>query len=91
MEEQSKLSDLSQEERKALEELMPDDMNEIIASGIKRRHFLKLFAVTGTSLLAANLLGIEQLMARSVPIEQQAPLIADGVSLSLEVNGSSQS
>lgn len=90
MEEQSKLSDLSQEERKALEDLMPDDMNEIIASGIKRRHFLKLFAVTGTSLLAANLLGIEQLMARSVPIEQQAPLIADGVSLSLEVNGSSQ-
>lgn len=90
MEEPSKLSDLSQEERKALEELMPDDMNEIIASGIKRRHFLKLFAVTGTSLLAANLLGIEQLMARSVPIEQQAPLIADGVNLSLEVNGSSQ-
>ncbi|RZK47079.1 MAG: 2Fe-2S iron-sulfur cluster binding domain-containing protein, partial [Pedobacter sp.] len=81
---------LSREERKALEELMPDDMNEIIASGIKRRHFLKLFAVTGTSLLAANLLGIEQLMARSVPIEQQAPLIADGVNLSLEVNGSSQ-
>jgi len=90
MEEQSKLSDLSQEERKALEELMPDDMNEIMASGIKRRHFLKLFAVTGTSLLAANLLGIEQLMARSVPIEQQALLIADGVNLSLEVNGSSQ-
>jgi xanthine dehydrogenase YagT iron-sulfur-binding subunit len=90
MEEQSKLSDLSQEERKALEELMPDDMNEIMASGIKRRHFLKLFAVTGTGLLAANLLGIEQLMARSVPIEQQALLIADGVNLSLEVNGSSQ-
>ena len=90
MEEQSQLSDLSQEERKALEELMPDDMNEIMASGIKRRHFLKLFAVTGTSLLAANFLGIEQLMARSVPIEQQALLIADGVNLSLEVNGSSQ-
>ena len=90
MEEQSQLSDLTQEERKALEELMPDDMNEIMASGIKRRHFLKLFAVTGTSLLAANLLGIEQLMARSVPIEQQALLIADGVNLSLEVNGSSQ-
>ena len=90
MEEQSKLSDLSQEERKALEELMPDDMNEIMASGIKRRHFLKLFAVTGTSLLAANLLGIEQLMARSVPIEQQELLIADGVNLTLEVNGSLQ-
>ncbi|RZM20946.1 MAG: 2Fe-2S iron-sulfur cluster binding domain-containing protein [Pedobacter sp.] len=90
MEEQSKLSDLTQEERKALEELMPDDMSEILDSGIKRRHFLKLFAVTGTSLLAANLLGIEQLMARSVPIEQQALLIADGVNISLEVNGSAQ-
>jgi xanthine dehydrogenase YagT iron-sulfur-binding subunit len=90
MEEQSKLSDLTQEERKALEELMPDDMTEILDSGIKRRHFLKLFAVTGTSLLAANLLGIEQLMARSVPIEQQALLIADGVNISMEVNGSAQ-
>ena len=90
MEEQSKLSDLTQEERKALEELMPDDMSEILDSGIKRRHFLKLFAVTGASLLAANLLGIEQLMARSVPIEQQALLIADGVNISLEVNGSAQ-
>ena len=90
MEEQSKLSDLTQEERKALEELMPDDMSEILDSGIKRRHFLKLFAVTGTSLLAANLLGIEQLMARSVPIEQQQLLIADGVNISLEVNGSAQ-
>ena len=90
MEEQSKLSDLTQEERKALEELMPDDMSEILDSGIKRRHFLKLFAVTGTSLLAANLLGIEQLMARSVPIEQQPLLIADGVNISLEVNGSAQ-
>jgi len=82
---------LSEAERNALEELMPDEMSEIITSGIKRRHFLKLFAVTGTSVLATHLLGIEQLMARSVPIEQQAPvLIENGINLSFKVNGSMQ-
>jgi len=91
MEEQPKLPDLSEAERNALEELMPDEMGEIITSGIKRRHFLKLFAVTGTGVLAAHLLGIEQLMARSVPIEQQAPmLIENGINLSFKVNGSTQ-
>jgi len=91
MEEQPKLPDLSEAERNALEELMPDEMNEIITSGIKRRHFLKLFAVTGASVLAAHLLGIEQLMARSVPIEQQGPVIIEnGINLSFQVNGSSQ-
>ncbi|OOQ60385.1 2Fe-2S iron-sulfur cluster-binding protein [Mucilaginibacter pedocola] len=91
MEERSTFPDLSEAERKALEELMPDEMGEIISSGIKRRHFLKLFAVTGTSLLAANLLGIEQLMARSVPIEEQPPvLIENGINVSFQVNGSTQ-
>ncbi|MBE7176753.1 MAG: 2Fe-2S iron-sulfur cluster binding domain-containing protein [Mucilaginibacter polytrichastri] len=89
MEDQSKFNDLSDAELSALEELMPDEMNEIISSGIKRRHFLKLFAVTGTSFLAAHLVGIEQLMARSVPIEPQTPvLIENGINLSFKVNGS---
>lgn len=91
MDEKPLLTDLSEAERSALEELMPDEVSEIITSGIKRRHFLKLFAVTGTSVLAAHLLGIEQLMARSVPIEQQAPmLIENGIKLSFKVNGSAQ-
>ncbi|RYY30535.1 MAG: 2Fe-2S iron-sulfur cluster binding domain-containing protein [Sphingobacteriaceae bacterium] len=89
--EQPNLTDLTEAERKALEELMPDEVNEIITSGIKRRHFLKLFAVTGTSLLAANLLGIEQLMARSAPVSQHEPvMIENGINISFKVNGSSQ-
>jgi xanthine dehydrogenase YagT iron-sulfur-binding subunit len=91
MKELNKTPELTEAERTALEELMPDEMNEIIASGIKRRHFLKLFAVTGTSVLAAHLLGIEQLIARSVPIEQQTPLIIEnGIKISFNVNGSTQ-
>jgi xanthine dehydrogenase YagT iron-sulfur-binding subunit len=91
MEEQPKLPDLTEAERHALEELMPEEMNEIITSGIKRRHFLKIFAVTGTSLLAAHLLGIEQLMARSAPIApNESILIENGVNISFNVNGSRQ-
>jgi len=91
MEELPKFPDLTEAERKALEELMPDDMSEIITSGIKRRHFLKLFAMTGTSLLATHILGIEQLIARSVPVPQQVPvLIENGINISFRVNGSDQ-
>ncbi|AMR32520.1 ferredoxin [Mucilaginibacter sp. PAMC 26640] len=91
MDEKPLLSDFSEAERNALEDLMPDEMSEIITSGIRRRHFLKLFAVTGTSVLAAHLLGIEQLMARSMPIEQRAPmLIENGIELTFKVNGSTQ-
>ncbi|AZI26421.1 ferredoxin [Pedobacter sp. G11] len=91
MEEPAKSPDLSDAERKALEELMPDEMNEIISSGIKRRHFLKLFAVTGASVIAAHLLGIEQLMARSAPIEDLKPFsIENGRNISFSVNGTKQ-
>ncbi|QRR00163.1 2Fe-2S iron-sulfur cluster-binding protein [Dyadobacter sandarakinus] len=91
MDEKSKFPDLTDAERKALEELMPDEMGEIITSGIKRRHFLQLISMTGTGLLAANLLGVEQLMARSAPIEHQVPiLIENGVDISFKVNGSAQ-
>ena len=91
MENPPKFPDLSEAEQKAIEELMPDEMSEIANSGIKRRHFLKLFAVTGTSMLAIHLLGIEQLMARSASIEQQVPgFIENGVSVSFDVNGMAQ-
>lgn len=91
MEEQSKFPDLTDAERKALEELMPDEMGEIITSGIKRRHFLKLLTMTGTGLLATHILGIEQLMARSAPVTQHVPvLIENGVNISFKVNGNAQ-
>ena len=91
MDEKSKFPDLTDAERKALEELMPDEMGEIITSGIKRRHFLKIISLTGTSLLAANILGIEQLMARSSPVVHHEPvLIENGVNISFKVNGGIQ-
>ncbi|MET0463384.1 MAG: 2Fe-2S iron-sulfur cluster-binding protein [Chitinophagaceae bacterium] len=91
MEDQPKFPDLTVEERKVIEELMPDEMSEIITSGIKRRHFLKLITFTGTGLLAAHLLGIEQLMARSITTPPPPPIgIENGVNLSFKVNGNTR-
>ncbi|SFM87245.1 xanthine dehydrogenase YagT iron-sulfur-binding subunit [Chitinophaga sp. YR627] len=91
MEDQPKFPDLTDAERRALEELLPDEMSEIITSGIKRRHFLKLITYTGTGLLATHLLGIEQLMARSTAVAPLPPtVIENGVNVSFQVNGSAQ-
>ena len=91
MEDQPKFPDLSDAERRALEELMPDEMSEIITSGMKRRHFLKLLTFTGTGLLATHILGIEQLMARSATGAPLPPTgIENGVQVVFKVNGHTQ-
>jgi xanthine dehydrogenase YagT iron-sulfur-binding subunit len=54
MEEQPRFPDLTEAEQKALKELMPDEMSEIITSGIKRRHFIKLITLTGSSIMAST-------------------------------------
>src|SRR3954470_8391040 len=91
MEDQPKFPDLTDAERKVLEDLMPDEMSEIITSGMKRRHFLKLITFTGTGLLATHLLGIEQLMARSTAGLPLPPTdIENGVNVSFKVNGNTQ-
>jgi xanthine dehydrogenase YagT iron-sulfur-binding subunit len=93
MEDQAKFPDLTDAERKALEELMPDDISEIITSGLKRRHFLKLITFSGTSLLATHFLGIEQLMARTTagaPLPPPPTAIENGVNVAFKINGSKQ-
>ena len=91
MENHPRFPDLTDAERKVLEDLMPDEVSEIITSGMKRRHFLKLITFTGTGLLAAHLLGIEQLMARAI-VAPPAPAVGieNGVNISFKVNGSTK-
>ncbi len=91
MDNQPKFPDLTDAERKVLEDLMPNEIGEIITSGIKRRHFLKLITFTGTGLIAAHLLGTEQLLARGVPAATPAPAgIENGVEVAFKVNGQAQ-
>jgi xanthine dehydrogenase YagT iron-sulfur-binding subunit len=91
MEDQTRFPELTDAERKVLEDLMPDEMSEIITSGMKRRHFLKLVTFTGTGLLAAHLLGIEQLLARTATAPPPPQIgIENGVNVSFKVNGNTK-
>ncbi|RYG30719.1 MAG: 2Fe-2S iron-sulfur cluster binding domain-containing protein, partial [Chitinophagaceae bacterium] len=91
MEETRSFPDLTDDERKVIEDLMPDEMSEIITSGMKRRHFLKLITYTGSGLLAVHLVGIEQLLARTTAPAPLPPIgIENGVNVSFSVNGSTQ-
>src|SRR6188768_2964676 len=91
MEDQPKFPDLTDAERKVLEDLMPDEMSEIITSGMKRRHFLKLITFAGTSLHAIHFVGIEQLMARTISGTPPPPVtIENGVNVAFKINGSTR-
>jgi xanthine dehydrogenase YagT iron-sulfur-binding subunit len=81
---------LTEDEKKLFEDLMPEDLNEIMDSGFNRRHFLKLMSITGTGMLAAHLLGTEQLLARPLSPadgEISATAIENGIKVSFKVNG----
>jgi xanthine dehydrogenase YagT iron-sulfur-binding subunit len=91
MDNHPKFPDLTDAERKIIEDLMPDEMSEIITSGMKRRHFLKLVTFTGSGLLASQLLGVEQLLARTTTASPPPPFgIENGVNVSFKVNGIAQ-
>jgi xanthine dehydrogenase YagT iron-sulfur-binding subunit len=78
------------DEKRLFEDLMPEDLKEIIDSGFNRRHFLKLMSMAGTGVLAAHLLGTEQLLARPLSPASTGILSAGlekGVKVSFSVNG----
>jgi len=90
--EEEKLN-LTEDEQKLFEDLMPEELDEIMDTGFNRRHFVKLMSIAGTGVLASHLLGAEQLLAR--PLADMAPLgassLENGVKVSLNVNGAKKS
>ena len=90
--EEEKLN-LTEDEQKLFEDLMPEELEEIMDTGFNRRHFVKLMSIAGTGVLASHLLGAEQLLAR--PLADMAPLgassLENGVKVSLNVNGAKKS
>jgi len=93
MNESTESHDLTEDEKKLFEDLMPEDLNEIMDTGFTRRHFLKLMSIAGTGMLAAHLLGTEQLLARpltpaGVGVEAG---IEHAVKVSFSVNGAKKS
>ena len=86
--------ELSADEKKLFEDLMPEDLNEILDTGVNRRHFLKLMTLAGGGILAAQSAVAEQLLTRPVTVPSPAPLasasIENGVTVSLKVNGAAR-
>ena len=81
---------LTAEEQKLFGELMPEELQEVLDSGLNRRHFLKLMGLATAGMLASHLVGAEQLFARGAAIEDIADLIPEaienGVNVSFNVN-----
>jgi xanthine dehydrogenase YagT iron-sulfur-binding subunit len=95
MNEEAENPELTADEKKLFEDLMPEDLNEIMDSGFNRRHFLKLMSIAGTAALATHLIGAEQLLARPLvdsPLaDMPAGPIENGVKIAFKVNGSKKS
>jgi xanthine dehydrogenase YagT iron-sulfur-binding subunit len=94
MKEETDKLDLTEDEKKLFEDLMPEDLEEILKSGVNRRHFLKLITLAGGGLMAYQLLGAEQLLARSFdPPPYSQPSLANienAVEISFKINGSAK-
>lgn len=88
-------AELTEDEKKLFQDLMPEDLSEIMDTGFSRRHFMKLMSIAGAGVLASHLLGTEQLLARplienslhSLPLKP----IENGVKISFKVNNSAKS
>lgn len=90
----NEIPDLSDDEKKLFEDLMPEDLDEILDTGVNRRHFLKLVTLAGGGILAAQSAAAEQLFTRplSVPAAEglSSATIENGVNVSLNVNGAAR-
>ncbi|MBD2756669.1 2Fe-2S iron-sulfur cluster-binding protein [Spirosoma validum] len=86
--------DLTEDEKRLFADLMPEDLNEILDTGVNRRHFLKLMTLAGGGILAAQSAVAEQLIARplseTIPTELVPASIENGVNVSLKVNGTAR-
>jgi len=88
----NKPTPLTEEEQRLFGDLMPEELEEIIHTGLKRRHFMKLVGLASAGLLAGHLIGAEQALARGVALGEiedlSATAIENGVQVSFKVNAS---
>lgn len=83
---------LTEQEKELIRTHLPEDYPEIISGGIKRRHFLKLMAVTGGGVTLFNLLGGANLLAQPLEQTQDEPAsLENPIKVSLQINRSKRS
>ncbi|MBO0947964.1 2Fe-2S iron-sulfur cluster-binding protein [Fibrella forsythiae] len=91
---ENEVPELSDDEKKLFEDLMPEDLNDILDTGVNRRHFLKLMSLAGSGLLAAQSAVAEQLFTKPIGLPTSAELapasVENGVNVAFKVNGAAR-
>lgn len=94
MMDENETPDLSDDEKKLFKDLMPEDLDEILDTGVNRRHFLKLVTLAGGGILAAQSAVAEQLFTKPISVPAAADVasatIENGVNVALKVNGTAR-
>ncbi len=93
MNDENNASELTEDEKKLFEDLMPEEMDEILDTGVNRRHFLKLMTLAGGGVLVAQSVVAEQLLIRPLsPLatEFSSATLENGVTVSFKVNGTTR-
>jgi xanthine dehydrogenase YagT iron-sulfur-binding subunit len=87
MTEENKKTELTSEEKLLFEKIMPEDVSEIAALGVQRRHFLKLVGLTGAGMMASSMVGSDAVFAQTSVREINTDNLENAVQVSLRVNG----
>ena len=94
MKDENENPQLTEDEKKLFEDLMPEDLDEILDTGVNRRHFLKLITLASGGILMAQSAVAEQVLTRPLslpnPAEFSTANLENAVTVSLKVNGSAQ-
>ena len=89
---ENEVPQLTEDEKKLFEELMPEDLDEILDTGVNRRHFLKLITLAGGGMLASQAAVAEQMLIRpfDTPTTLAPAVVENGVDVSFTVNGTAR-
>lgn len=92
MTEENKKVDLTEEEKRLFEALMPEDYETLSKYGAQRRDFLKLIAIMGGGALTLQFLGSPSALAYTdTPLDDTLPAsVENAVKVSFRVNGASK-
>ncbi|GAB2565560.1 2Fe-2S iron-sulfur cluster-binding protein [Spirosoma areae] len=86
--------ELTEDEKRLFADLMPEDLTEIMATGVNRRHFLKLVTLAGGGILATQSAVAAQLLTRpfteAVPAEIAPSSLDNAVTVACRVNGTAR-
>jgi xanthine dehydrogenase YagT iron-sulfur-binding subunit len=82
---------LSEDERRLLDELLSEDLDEIPGFGEQRRNFLKQIATASSAVLVSGMFGADELLAAPAPADLPPVSLENAVKVSFKVNGAQKS